>query len=366
MPEFVPGIELSRRLYAEAVRPILDAHWPGLPHAAAHVGSGSDVLGYDTEMSADHFWGPAVHLFLRDEDVGLKDDIVRVMGQELPLELAGYPVGFAESEAEAGMDYNRLVTTRPLRHHVWPMTIDEFLTRALNWTPSEGLTPADWLSFPQQNLLEVTAGAVHHDDLGDLTHIREQLAWYPRDVWLYLLACGWQRIGQEEHLMPRAGYVGDELGSALIGSMLVRDVMSLAFLMERRYAPYSKWFGTAFQRLACAVDLTAPLWRAQRAETWPEREAALGEAFAVLARMHNGLGITPAMPEATSPFFGRPFQVIHGSDFADALIEQIADPLVKAIAERSRIGSVDQFSDSTDLREAGHLRRGIRSLHGLV
>lgn len=52
---FIPGIELSRRFYAEAVRPILDAHYPGLPHAAAHVGS--DVLGYDTEMSTDHFWG---------------------------------------------------------------------------------------------------------------------------------------------------------------------------------------------------------------------------------------------------------------------------------------------------------------------
>ena len=37
-----------------------------------------------------------------------------------------------------------------------------------------------------------------HDGAGELTRTRARLAWYPRDVWLYLLACQWQRIGQEE------------------------------------------------------------------------------------------------------------------------------------------------------------------------
>ena len=37
----------------------------------------------------------------------------------------------------------------------------------------------------------------------------------------------------------------------------------------------------------------------------------------------------------------------HG--FARSLLEQIRDPAVKRIAERPPIGSIDQFSDSTDL-----------------
>ncbi len=37
--------------------------------------------------------------------------------------------------------------------------------------------------------------------------------------------------------------IGDEVGSALIGSRLVRDIMRLCFLMEQTYAPYAKWFG---------------------------------------------------------------------------------------------------------------------------
>ena len=53
-------------------------------------------------------------------------------------------------------------------------------------------------------------------------------------------------------MMGWAGFVGDEIGSALMGSRLVRDIMRLAFLMEREYIPYAKWFGTAFTQLNSA------------------------------------------------------------------------------------------------------------------
>jgi hypothetical protein len=32
------------------------------------LGNGSEVLGFDTELSTDHDWSPRVVLFLRDED----------------------------------------------------------------------------------------------------------------------------------------------------------------------------------------------------------------------------------------------------------------------------------------------------------
>lgn len=360
MPPFLPGIELSRRFYVEGVQPVLQRFYPNLPHAAAHVGSGSDVLGYDTDMSTDHHWGPAVHIFLREADIGLRDDISQRMSEHLPFEVAGWPVNYEPSPLEPWIDINTLKTEYPLKHHVWVMTVNEWLRNQLNWTPAADLTPADWLSWPQQKLLEVTAGAVHFDSLGELTAIRERLRGYPRDIWLYLLACGWSRIGQEEHLMPRAGYAGDELGSALMGSRLVRDVMMLCFLMEQRYAPYPKWFGTAFARLACAAHFTPLLWQVQIAPTWQAREQAIGHCFAALAHKHNQLGLTEPLPEQTSNFFGRPFQVIHGGDFAAALLAQITDPTVKNIS--THIGSVDQFSDSTDFRESLALRPIVRQL----
>ena len=87
MPTFIPGIELSRLFYFEAVLPILQEHFPGLPHAAARLGDGSDVLGFDTPMSTDHGWGPSVSLFLREEDIHLAPQIREVMSREPALHL---------------------------------------------------------------------------------------------------------------------------------------------------------------------------------------------------------------------------------------------------------------------------------------
>ena len=136
-------------------------------------------------------------------------------------------------------------------------TLAGFFRHYIEFDISAEIEPTDWLTFGEQKLRTITAGEVFHDDLG-LEAIRTRFAYYPRDVWLYMLASGWQRIGQEEHLMWRAGYVGDEIGSTIIAGRLVRDLMRLCFLMERQYAPYPKWFGTAFYAVgrrarACAA-----------------------------------------------------------------------------------------------------------------
>ena len=63
-PTFQPGARLTEQFYWRCVRPILDAQFPGLPHAAALLDGGSEVLGFDDAMSTDHHWGPRVLLFL--------------------------------------------------------------------------------------------------------------------------------------------------------------------------------------------------------------------------------------------------------------------------------------------------------------
>jgi len=349
MPRFISGRELSRRLYWEVVRPALDRRFLGLPHAAALLGYGSDVLGFDTEMSTDHDWGPRVLIFLRADDASRGGKIREMIGQALPEAFLGYPTSpVAES---AGFGSTTVIT------------VHDFLWQFLAHDTGQPIAAADWLTFPSQELRAFAEGAVHFDDVGELTDWRAKLAYYPNDVWLYLLAAGWRRIAQEEPLMPRAGFVGDELGSAVIGSRLVRDVMSLGFLMERQYAPYPKWFGTAFGRLACSADLAPILWTAQRADNWQERQDALASAFERLAWMHNALAISERLPEAASSFHDRPFSVIHGDAYACAIVARISDPDVRRIAERRLIGSIDQFSDSTDLRAGRAWRPVLRGLY---
>jgi hypothetical protein len=151
--------------------------------------------------------------------------------------------------------------------------------------------------------------------------------------------------------MGRGGYVGDELGSAIIGARLVRDIMRLCFLMERQYIPYPKWFGTAFKLLPPSLELMPFLQAALSATNWEERQRHLCGAYESLARVFNGLALTEALPATVEPFFGRPFLVISRGRFSKAIKEKIEDPEVKTLASKRLIGSIDLFSDSTDILE---------------
>ena len=358
------GIQLSEGFYWEAVRPLLGQYFPGLAHAAALLGNGSEVLGYDDTTSTDHHWGPRVQLFLRPGDYDTSAAQLHAMlAERLPKRFGGYPTNFSEpDQRDHGVQRLQEIEEGPVNHRVEVLTPAAFVWQQLNFDLAQPLQLLDWLTFPEQKLLTITAGAVFHDAVG-LIDIRRLFAYYPEDIWLYLLAAGWARVGQEEHLMGRAGQVGDELGSALIGSRLVRDIMRLCFLMERSYAPYPKWFGTAFRRLRSGPELYPVLQQALAAESWQDREVQLRLAYEYVARMHNTLGVTPLLPEQTRAFFGRPFQVIALHGFAEALWERIQDPEVRALAEETLIGSIDQISDNVDLVTNGRFRFALRNLY---
>ncbi|MBV9893171.1 MAG: hypothetical protein JO020_03275 [Chloroflexi bacterium] len=92
--------------------------------------------------------------------------------------------------------------------------------------------------------------------------------------------------------------------------------MRLAFLLERRYVPYAKWFGTAFQRLRCFADLSPHLLGALAATGWQSRERQLAHAYEVVTPVLRGLP--------------------------------------------PRIGSVNQWVDATDVPEAVAIHRSVR------
>lgn len=364
MPEFIKGLELSRLFFEEAVRPVLAAEFPRLRYAAALLGTGSEVLGFDTEMSADHGWGPRFDLLLLEEDFDAQRDSVKeTLRQKLPHRFRGYPTSFTEPDpADNNVQHADARDSGPVNHKVELMTTRGFFLNYLAFDIRQEIEPADWLTFPEQKLRTVVSGGIFHDEVG-LEETRRRFSYYPRDVWLYQLASAWARVGQEEHLMGRAGSVGDEIGSALIGARLVRDLMRLCFLMERAYAPYPKWFGTAFNRLDCAASLAPSLRAALAAGTWQERERHLIVAYERVAETHNALGLTDPLPTKPRDFFGRPFRVIELHGFAAALLARVTDERVRRIAARQPVGGIDTFSDSTDLVSHASWRERLRKLY---
>ncbi|MFJ9953397.1 DUF4037 domain-containing protein [Kitasatospora sp. NPDC091207] len=347
---FVPGLELSKVLYEEAVRPLLDGSYPGLRYAAARVGPGSEVLGFDTPRSADHDWGPRLDLFLTPEDAARHAaDLHELLARRLPKQVRGWPTHFRSSGDPSDPVAHLEVTEGPVAHRVVVRQVDAWLAAQLG-TGAAGTdakpTVGEWLAMPQQKLAEVTGGAVFHDGLGTLVAARRRLAWYPEQVWRYLLACQWQRLSQEEAFVGRCAEVGDELGSAVAAGRLVRDLMRLGLLLERRYAPYTKWLGSAFAQLEAAERLTPSLRGALAATDYPDRERHLCDAYETVARMHNAAGLTAPVESARRPYHGRPFLVLHAERFARALAATLTDPQLRGLP---LTGSVDQWADSTDL-----------------
>ena len=361
--DFIPGLELAGKFYQEAVRPILESDFSFAPYSAALIGTGSEVLGFDTEMSTDHHWGPRAMLFLRECDYNrYASAITESLRRRLPVRFCGYSTNYSEPDPQDNnVQLLQDVENGPINHRVEIHTMRGFFLDYLGFDLDQAIEPPDWLTFSEQKLRTIISGAVYHDELG-LQAARDRFKYYPRDVWLYLMACGWNRIGQEEHLMGRAGLVGDELGSALIGSRLVRDLMRICFLMERQYAPYPKWFGVAFARLACAKALSPCLLRAQFAKNWSEREEGLAEAYQLVAAMHNALELTEPLPATVREFFGRPFKVIALHGFAKALCNRITDPKVRQAANRRLIGGIDMISDNTDILSDSRWRHILRNL----
>ncbi|GAB7189444.1 DUF4037 domain-containing protein [Kineococcus sp. NUM-3379] len=323
------GVDLARAYWSEVVAPLLARRWPALPHAAARLGTGSDVLGLDDAVSRDHDWGLRLTLLV---PAAVVTEVGDVLESELPATFRGLPTRFP------------LTRDQRVVHRVDVTTVGEFAGRHLGLGPDGPAGVLEWLSLTGQSVLEVTAGAVFRDTEGRLTRLRERLTWYPHDLWCYAVACDWQRIDQELPFVGRTGDVGDDLGSRLVTARLVRVAMHLGFLLQRRWAPYPKWFGTCFARTPVGVALQPVLAAALTAGTWRTREEALCRALEALLRLQREAGL-PAPASATRPFFERPYRSV-APEVTSLLRSGIEDPAARALP--AGVGTVEQWIDNVD------------------
>ena len=357
MTEFLNGLAYNRLFYKEIVGPLLEAHFPDLAYSAALIGWGSDVLGYDDLQSTDHNWGVRFQLFLVKKDYEKhRKAIGEMLDVHLPTDFRGYStsfpiVGNADQHGESAS----------LKHNIGVETISQFCSRYLGCDPYIELRAADWLTFAEHNLLAITSGQVFHDGLGELEPIRRKFHYYPRDIWLYMLASQWEKISEEVAFVGRCGHVGDELGSMLIAARQVKNLMRLCFLMEQKYAPYSKWFGTAFDRLSCAGELHPIFMQVLQASEWNARQEFLAQAYEIVARMHNALGLTIPLKEKAAPYFNRPYLVIGDERYVEELRKSLTSEEVRNI--KHQLGSVNQFVDSNDKLNDLQLCRKFKELY---
>ena len=341
------GAELARRFFTGVVEPLLSRALPGLRYAAARLGSGSDVLSLDDQMSRDHDWGCRLTLLVDQDARDQVPRISRILEEGLPERFGEFPVRFP------------VTWDSSVSHKVEVATVADFAASRLGADPTGGLSVLDWLSVTGQSVLEVTAGPVFTDRTSTLAAVRALLAWYPPDLERYVLAAGWQRLCQSLPMVGRTAEGGDELGSRLLSAGLAGDLLWLAFALSRRWAPYAKWRGTAFRSLPVAARLGPLLDAAAAAPGWRKRENALATACEVLLGIQREQGL-PAPESAVIPFFDRPYRTVDQA-VPQGLLAAITDPDVARLPPM--VGSIEQWVDCTDVLSSPSRRAALQTAY---
>lgn len=340
---FVPGLHLSKSFYEEVVRARADQVLGAERYAAALIGPGSEVLGLDSEISADHDWGPRVVLVVSSADV-LRAESVRE--------------GLPESFQGRSLAFGRSLGRKPWTQPIYAITLEQLFEMWVGFNPLRGVSLIDWLSAPANGLLMLTSGTVFHDGPGELTTARQALRWYPDELWIWMMGCQWKRISQEHSFVGRAAQAGDDLGGRLLAARLARDAIRLGFLIERRYAPYSKWLAKATGWLECGQELSGHLDAAlSTSDAW-SRQTSLAEAYRVLGEATNALWPGLEIDCSHRDYHDRGYVVGPAGPFASHLLDHVSDPELRRLPH---IGAVDQVIDSTDAdwRVAGLIYEGL-------
>ena len=137
-----------------------------------------------------------------------------------------------------------------------------------------------------------------------------------------MIASNWGIIASEQAFVKRCGECGDEIGSQLVCARIAERLMRLCFLYKDTYAPYSKWFGTAFNHLGIDESIKQTIQAALSANTLSEREDNIVKAQAMVADMHNASGLTDVVDYEIESYFGRDIKVIFADSVSNSGLEE--------------------------------------------
>ncbi len=231
------NLQLSREFYQEYGVKMIQEKFPEFENriAAGLVGEGSDCFRFDDEISTDHDYEIGFCMWITKEDY---DKI----GKELQHAYKNLIKEHVVKNSNNGFLENRRGV----------FLIDEFYQS----------------TDEESKLAEMINGEVFRDDLGIFTEKRNQLLnYYPERIWRNKLANllhEFSQYGQSNYsrMMAREDY----LTASLCISKAMESAMDIAYVLQRKYAPYYKW-----KRKGLEVDKFMPelLWIGQELAELP-------------------------------------------------------------------------------------------------
>ncbi|WP_300465226.1 DUF4037 domain-containing protein [Desulfobacula sp.] len=230
------GLELSHTYFMTYGEQMIKDKFYSHRHkiAAGMAGEGSECLGFDDPISRDHDWGPGFCLWLTDGDF---DDIGRSLQQAYD-KLPRVFMGFARKAAALS------------DKKVGVFRITDFYTRftGLPHAPEDKL---QWLPLSDEYLCACTSGKVFCDPLGTFSNIRNTLLdFYPEDIRLFKIAAKCMTCAQSgQYNFMRSVKRGEVFAAAYALNTFCSDIVSLVFLLNKKFVPFYKWKHRAVKAL---------------------------------------------------------------------------------------------------------------------
>ena len=282
------GLELARNYWETFGREMLERDFPSLKEkiAVGLCGSGSEVLGYDDELSRDHDFEPGFCLFLPGEDQVDRREAFRLERAyaKLPREFQGF----------------RRAKISPVggnRHGV--IRLEGFLLEKTG-TPDGNLSVSQWLAVPEQNLLEVTRGEIWLDAGGFFTVVRRTLSRFPEDIRLRKLSGELLLMNQSGQYNFRRTLDHGETGAAMLAvHEFVQAALHALHLLDEKYMPYYKWAFRSLRalgpaRAAQADRLENLLFGDADADALEDRELVMADLCQEVAEELQDRGLSEA------------------------------------------------------------------------
>lgn len=288
------GLELSRRYYEEYGRAMIAELFPEYEGriAVGLAGSGSDCLGFDDDVSADHDSGAGFCLWLTDSDYERIGFCLSREYAKLPDEFMGFPKGKVNSYGSS---------------HFGVKSISGFYAPFTGRAGAPG-TNIEWLYTPEFSLAAAVSGEVFRDDLGEFTAVRDAIKdGMPEDVRLKKTAARVIAAAQSgQYNYPRCIAHGEAGAAALAAAEFVRNVASLVYLINRRYAPFYKWLLCGMRELSELSHLERELSFILTEGNSPEQTKAKIEAIesvcAELAEYLRSSGLASSRADFLEPY----------------------------------------------------------------
>jgi hypothetical protein len=268
--------------------------------AVGMAGPGSECFGFDDELSRDHDWGPSFCLWLTEEDM-------RATGPRLAAAYSALPSTF--------MGFGPRVASPGEENRVGPRSTVDFYTAYLGITKPPD-TLGQWLRLAEQALATAANGQVWADPLGEFSRWRAVLLrYYPEDVRLKKIASRCITIAQSgQYNYLRCTKRGQLYAARACEVQFCTDVISLVFLLNRRYTPYFKWAFPALRGLPrLGTETAAGLEAMLGVEAPGEKEKAMQSTCERLAEALRGEGLS----DTQSDFL---------MDHVASIYDRIADP----------------------------------------